>query len=904
MDKQQYQQIKGALAEYISKKGDQKKEFSDHFSNTYPDLAQAFLNIIGAEHKEHSSLLDQPHLEINHTIGNQNTLENSQNINKYTIVSKIGSGGMSDVYKAIQKFPAKRHVALKIMKVAPNQDQLIEETKVLARLNHLNIATLYEIDQTPEGQLYVAMELIQGPDIISHCQQQYLNIRQIIKLFLQLCDGIGHAHEKGIIHCDIKPSNVLISDVEKSPVLKIIDFGVSKFQQSVDKSGNNQKLAGTPAYMSPEAFENQQLMIDTRHDVYAMGVLLYRMLYGAMPDSKDNKNKLGIDLELIIKKAMAQRESRYNTVHLLSQDLKNYLALKEVSARKPSPLYSMGLFIRRRYVSVLFLSAIFISIIGGYYFQMIQAQAALLAQKEAEKTSDFLIELFNVANPEVSQSKKITAQELIDQARDKLLTIENPDLSDAKFMHTLGAVYQRMDSLVDAETMLKNSLEIKTKQLSFNDTDVIIDLIQLGSNYRRMELYDKAIEHLNLALRELGKQKNPDETQLAYIHNHLGNVYWKLKKSQKSINHHQQALSFRNKNNEIKLIADSEINLGVIFRSLEKWNESIFHFKNAEKLYLQEYGPDHPYVFFVKNNMSYIYERKFYDFDKGKKLMLEAYQGLEKIYGEDHYNTIVTLTNLAKIHSRLLEYDKSEMYWLKVIEAYKRTNNVKSQAKSLARLGMVYNHMQRIADSDDAHKKAIEIIHLLPKKDESITATIIYQYAESLISQNKYAKSNSLLLQSKNLIKQLNNPLLYKNFIVDNLIARINFETLQLDQSELLYRHVLKTNSKDSILNSTQNIKALLGLGNVFRTKNDLNISSEYYHKALDLSLKVFKENNPYLAQAKFEIGLNHMINNQGQQALNWFNQAYEIQQIILPENHPDRLKTAQKLGKLKSNLD
>src|SRR5262249_48574097 len=218
-------------------------------------------------------------------------------IGRYKLLQKIGEGGMGMVYMAEQREPVVRKVALKIIKLGMDTKQVVgrfeAERQALALMDHPNIAKVFEAGATETGRPYFAMELVRGIKITEYCDENSLATVQRLDLFFQICQAVQHAHQKGIIHRDIKPSNILVADHDGVPVPKIIDFGIAKAttdQRLTDKTVFTafEQFIGTPAYMSPEQARLSGLDIDTRTDIYSLGVLLYELLTSKTPfDSKD-----------------------------------------------------------------------------------------------------------------------------------------------------------------------------------------------------------------------------------------------------------------------------------------------------------------------------------------------------------------------------------------------------------------------------------------------------------------------------------------------------------------------------------------------------------------------------------------------------------------------------------------
>jgi eukaryotic-like serine/threonine-protein kinase len=327
-------------------------------------------------------------------------------IGRYKLLKKIGEGGWGVVYMAEQEEPVRRRVALKIIKLGMETKGVIgrfeAERQALAMMDHPNIASVFDAGATERGRPYFVMELVRGVRITEYCDRNTLDTRQRLDLFIQICHAIQHAHQKGIIHGDIKPSNIMVTLHDGVPAPKVIDFGISKATEArlTDQPLFTAyvQLIGTPAYMSPEQAELSGLDIDTRSDIYSLGVLLYELLTGRTPfDSKEllesgldemrrtlrerdpprPSARLGMfgagelertaaarrvepawlvaqlrgDLDWVVMRALEKdRNRRYETANGLAMDLQRYLSNEPVSARPPSRLYRFQKLVRRNRV--------------------------------------------------------------------------------------------------------------------------------------------------------------------------------------------------------------------------------------------------------------------------------------------------------------------------------------------------------------------------------------------------------------------------------------------------------------------------------------------------------------------------------------------------------------------------
>ena len=226
-----------------------------------------------------------------------------ERIGPYRILERLGTGGMGVVYLGEQREPVRRRVALKVIKLGMDSKEVLArfeaERQAVSLMQHPNVAHIYDAGTTERGQPWFAMELVKGLPITQYCDEQRLSIRERLILFTQVCQGVQHAHQKGIMHRDLKPTNVMVTVQDGKPVPKIIDFGLAKaLDQRLSEATlytEQGQILGTPAYMSPEQAGLTQMDVDNRTDVYALGVLLYEILTGELPFRQEDLVSAGVD---------------------------------------------------------------------------------------------------------------------------------------------------------------------------------------------------------------------------------------------------------------------------------------------------------------------------------------------------------------------------------------------------------------------------------------------------------------------------------------------------------------------------------------------------------------------------------------------------------------------------------
>ena len=429
---------------------------------------------------------------------------------RYTLLEVLGEGGMGTVYRADQTAPVKRQVALKLIKIGMDSRAVLArfdaERQALALMDHPNIARVYDGGSTEAGQPFFVMELVSGEPITEYCDRKRLTVRARLELFVSVCQAVQHAHQKGIIHRDLKPSNVLVTEVDGRPTPKVIDFGVAKateFSLTDQSLADTGAIVGTPTYMSPEQADPSSMDIDTRTDVYALGVILYELLAGSPPidakqfkrgailemlrmvrevdpprpstkvstsDALPNiaasrdvepahlKRALQGDLDWIVMMALEKdRTRRYETANGFAADIQRHLAYEPVVAAPPSRAYRMRKFVRKHHGAVIAASLVLVTLLGGLAAvaavqtlanaQLTKSRAAVQARYELATDA---IKTFHTGVSEDFLLKEEKFKDL----RNRLLT------SASDFYGKLGALLGKETDLVSRRALAQANFEL------------------------------------------------------------------------------------------------------------------------------------------------------------------------------------------------------------------------------------------------------------------------------------------------------------------------------------------------------------------------------------------------------------------------------------------------------------
>jgi tetratricopeptide (TPR) repeat protein len=515
-------------------------------------------------HEQAGSFLDAPPFDADVTLNTSPLTEAPGTIiGRYKLLEQIGEGGFGVVYMAEQQEPIRRRVALKIIKLGMDTRQVIArfeaERQALAMMDHPNIAKVLDAGATETGRPYFVMELVKGIPITEYCDKNNLDTQQRLELFIDVCKAVQHAHQKGIIHRDIKPSNVMITLHDGKPVPKVIDFGIAKAtgHRLTEKTlfTKYAQMIGTPEYMSPEQAEMSGLDIDTRTDIYSLGVLLYELLTSATPfDAKELREAGYIQMQRIIRETEPLRPStklntmgdaltdiarhrqsnpdllpklvrgdldwiamktlekdrtrRYETANELAMDIQRHLSDEPVSAGPPSVRYRLAKFVRRHRTGVaaglLVAAAIMMGLVVSttMYFQAEQARGReAAARAEAERQGKISQAVANFLTDDLFASVFRFHDSRGDVSLPAVLSAAAMGLEDkfkgeplveASIREALGKAYRRRGEYEEAKRHLERAIELRRSQLGEEHPDTLKSMYNLALLYKEQNLYKEA----------------------------------------------------------------------------------------------------------------------------------------------------------------------------------------------------------------------------------------------------------------------------------------------------------------------------------------------------------------------------------------------------------------------------
>jgi serine/threonine protein kinase len=885
----------------------------------------------------------------------------SAHAGNYKLLQKIGEGGMGTVWLAEQQQPVRRRVALKIIKPGLNSKQVIArfeaERQALAMMDHPCIARILDAGTNEDGQPYFAMELVKGLPLTEYCDAHRIDLETRLKLFMQVCEAVQHAHQKGIIHRDLKPSNILVAEYNGQPIPKVIDFGLAKALEATQKLTDKSLFTefgyvlGTLAYMSPEQANLDSLDIDTRTDIYALGVILYELLTGSTPLDQDSfkghalfkilelirqhesprpssrlssakidmltaiaekrktdghrlRNLLAGDLDWIALKALDKdRNRRYDTATSLANDIARFLNNDVVLARPPSAMYRCTKFVRRNRNAIIGLSAVAFLLITGIICTGLLSIWAMHERKIAVESQNEAILLAADKTRLLADAQRLTQEktELADR-KQKII-----DAFVSAFRSTNPAQKGTDSEMTARELLLQAVDRTRADQTLANDQLTKATLLAaLGKSLIELGEYSSAVSPLVDSLGISQELLDPGHRDIRVTMNELADCYLRAGEWQKAVEMGETAYALYKKHEGI---ADEDTlvvaaNLATYKMELGEFDYAIEIYEQILEQFSQQLGDRDLKTIQAKNLLAVA------QFRSGNptiaiSLFEDILRQRKSVLGEDHPDTLQSQQTLAA----MLYYNDQYERCIEIANEVVRLQTKKLGAdhpdtlQTKNTLAAAYEMSDNFEMAAKCYRETFQLAKQRLGETHPFTLTCMNNLAVGLKSMGMVDEALPIYREMLDLQKQKIGPDHPDTLMGMNNLARAYEAAKEFELAREVYSQTIEAMTRVSGEDHLDTLFVKRNLGKMMADRGYLRSAKETFEEVLD-----GRRENPNCPQALLVEGLTDLAaTNQGLGLLDdsrlLFEEAVELEQQLLGEESPERVDNLLKLQNLYSQM-
>ena len=726
----------------------------------------------------------------------------------YRLKKVLGEGGMGVVYLA-EREDLGSFAAIKLLRDAwlspARRERFAAEQRTLAQLNHPSIARLYDADTLEDGTPWFVMEYVEGVPITDYCREKKCSVQEQLRLFRAVCEAVRYAHEHAVIHRDLKPSNIL---VKPGGEIRLLDFGIAKQLESLDQPADQTRTElrlMTPAYAAPEQLLGEPVGIYT--DVYALGVIIYELLTGRLPDPQPARPTTSPDLDVLCLTAIHKdKDRRYRSVEALIRDIDHYLRGEPLEARPDTLRYRLGKFIGRNRGAVLATGLGLAAVVALVVFFTVRlAMARNTAQATAvrlERVQHFMLNLFEGGDKSAAPAEGLKVTTVVDRGLREAEALQKEPEVQAELYFTLGGIYQRLGNLPkaeslltralaqrqslfgaehpavaesmislgllrvdqarldDAERMIRDGLEKTRRARPQNNEAIAKATTALGKVLEAKGAYDKAIPALEEAVR-LESANSASSPELAAAIKELADAQFYAGHydvcdalNQRALAMHRQLFGDRH-----PLVADDLINLGAVQFEHANYAEAEHYYRQALEINEAWNGKGHPETASTLSMLAraLVFQHRY---DEGVSLTEQALAIQERVYGPNHPRVANVVNELGTVALQRGNYDEAEARFRRMADIYRTVYGEGHYLYALANanIASVYLAQKDYARAEELFREVLRLYTQALSADHQYTGIAQIKLGRALVGEKRYEEAETHILAGYQILSKQTSP--------------------------------------------------------------------------------------------------------------------------------------------------